>query len=155
MAFSLKSTAFVEGAKIPEKYTCAGSDISPELSWTEPPEGTKSFALVVNDPDAPCGNWVHWVLYDLPVSERKLGESVPKTEELPSGAKQGVTDFGRIGYWGPCPPKGRSHRYFFTLYALDCFLHLPAKITKDKLEKSMEGHILAKAIVMGKYGRSA
>jgi Raf kinase inhibitor-like YbhB/YbcL family protein len=153
MVFCLKSRAFLEGAKIPEKYTCESSYISPELSWQEAPKGTKSYALIVDDPDAPCGNWVHWVLYDLPASEQKLAESVPKTEELPSGAKQGITDFGRIGYWGPCPPKGAPHRYCFTLYALDCFLHLPAKINKEKLEKAMDGHILGKTVLMGRFGR--
>lgn len=148
----LKSQAFNPGDMIPSKYTCDGPDISPPLTWSELPAGTMSFALISDDPDAPVGTWVHWVMWNIPASARSLDENVAKTASLPNGAKQGTTDFRRIGYGGPCPPSG-THRYFFKLYALDTTLNLPASTTKKDLEKAMHGHILAQAELMGKYRR--
>ena len=153
MALELKTTAFAPGGAIPKKFTCDGPDVSPALTWTEPPAGTQSFALVMDDPDAPVGTWVHWVLYDLPAGARELAENVPKSEELASGARQGRNDFRKIGYGGPCPPPGPAHRYFFKLYALDAKLNLKAGTTKADVEKTMKGHILAQAELVGRYGR--
>jgi hypothetical protein len=148
----LTSAAFKPGEMIPAKYTCDGPDVSPPLTWSDPPTGTKSFALISDDPDAPVGTWVHWVLWNIPASARSLEENLPKQGSLPHGARQGTTDFRRIGYGGPCPPSG-THRYFFKLYALDTTLDLPAATTKKHLEKAMQGHILAQAELMGKYRR--
>ena len=153
MAFTLTSLAFKEGDLIPKKHTCEGPDLSPQLRWTNAPQGTKSFALIADDPDAPVGNWTHWVLYDLPAGTASLPEDVPKSEELPNGARQGRNDFRRIGYGGPCPPPGKPHRYFFRLYALNSKLNLKPGATKADVEKAMEGHVLAKAELMGKYRR--
>lgn len=148
----LKSQAFQQGAMIPARYTCDGEDLSPPLDWSDPPGGTQSFALISDDPDAPVGTWVHWVVWNIPASNRALEENLPKTASLPNGAKQGTTDFRRVGYGGPCPPSG-THRYFFKLYALDTTLNLPASTTKKDLEKAMQSHILAQAELMGKYHR--
>lgn len=153
MALELKSSAFEAQATIPSKYTCDGPDVSPELSWNDPPEGTESFSLICDDPDAPGGTWVHWVLYDLPSNVRGLPQDVPKQKTLHNGAKQGITDFRKIGYGGPCPPRGPAHRYFFKLYALDAMLNLPPGKTKKGVEKAMEGHILAQAELVGLYKR--
>ncbi len=153
MAFELKSSAFSPGADIPSKFTCDGLDVSPPLSWGEPPAGTRSISLIVDDPDAPAGTWVHWVLYDLPASTRELSESIPKDQELKTGARQGRNDFGRIGYGGPCPPPGRPHRYFFKLYALDAKANLKAGASKTDLERAMRGHLLAETQVVGRYKR--
>src|SRR3989338_7802294 len=142
MVFLLTCPAFTEGAAIPAVYTCEGRDVSPPLAWTEPPPGTKSFVLISDDPDAPGKTWVHWVIYDLPAAMTRLERNIPKTEKLENGAKQGMTDFGRVGYGGPCPPPGKPHRYYFKLYALDRLLGLPPAATKNQLLKSMEGHIL-------------
>jgi len=149
---TLTSTAFQEGAPIPSRYTCEGDDVSPPLAWSEPPAGTKSFALISDDPDAPGKTWVHWVVYNLPPSARQLPEGVLAQRELPDGTRHGMTDFGRVGYGGPCPPGG-THRYFFTLYALDAMLSLPPGATKPKLEAAMKGHLLAEAQLMGTYKR--
>lgn len=151
MPFHLTSTAFENGATIPRKFTCDGPDVSPALSWTEPPAGTKGLAIIVDDPDAPSGTWVHWVLYDLPAGTRELPEGVPKDRELPGGARQGRNDFGKIGYNGPCPPKGSLHRYFFKLYALDVRSNLKAGASKSDLEQAMKGHILAQAGIIGRF----
>jgi len=148
----MKSRAFSPGDLIPSTHTCDGKDSSPPLSWSNPPEGTKSFALVVEDPDAPGGTWVHWVVWNIPGNEGGLEEDVAKAASLPNGARQGTTDFRRIGYGGPCPPSG-THRYFFRLYALDTALDLPSSTTSNDLEKTMQGHILARAETMGKYRR--
>jgi Raf kinase inhibitor-like YbhB/YbcL family protein len=123
------------------------------LAWTDPPAGTKSFSLIVDDPDAPAGTWIHWVLYDLPASATGLPENVPKENELSSGARQGRNDFRRTGYGGPCPPKGPAHRYFFKLYALDAKTNLKPGATKTDLEKAMKGHVLAEAHLIGRYQR--
>lgn len=153
MEINIKSAAFVPGGKIPWKYTCDGMDISPPLTWTSSPEGTKAFALICDDPDAPMGTWVHWVLFNLPANNTELHENVPPERELEGGAKQGMNDFRKIGYGGPCPPGG-THRYFFKLYALDVEINLEAGATKEELLKAMEGHILAEGQLMGRYERS-
>lgn len=153
MALEIKSTAFEAGGTIPKKYTGDGPDVSPPLSWSAPPAGTKSLALICDDPDAPRGTWVHWVLWGLPPDTRELAEDVPKTETLASGAKQGRNDFGNIGYGGPSPPAGKPHRYFFKLYALDTQLDLKPGATKADVEKAIASHILAQGELMGKYGR--
>ncbi|MEK6619132.1 MAG: YbhB/YbcL family Raf kinase inhibitor-like protein [Nitrospirota bacterium] len=148
----LKSSAFEQGGLIPAKYTCDGPDISPPLSWSDPPVGNKSLALIVDDPDAPSGTWVHWIAWNIPANARVLDEDLPKRESLPNGMKQGMTDFRRVGYGGPCPPSG-THRYFFKLYALDTTFNLPSSTTKKELEKAMQGHILKQAELIGKYRR--
>jgi hypothetical protein len=153
MAFAISSPSFQQGGNIPKKFTCDGADVSPELSWTEPPAGTQSFALIADDPDAPVGTWTHWVLFDLPPTSRNLPEGVAKVDELPSGARQGRNDFPKIGYNGPCPPPGKPHRYFFKLYALDRKLDLKPGAGKKEVEQAMQNHILAKAEWMGKYQR--
>lgn len=153
MALELKTAAFEPNGNIPKKFTCDGPDVSPALSWTGAPQKTQSFALIADDPDAPAGTWVHWVLFDLPGTAKDLPEGVPKEKELKNGGRQGTTDFKKIGYGGPCPPPGKPHRYFFKLYALDAKLNLPSGATKQQVEQAMEGHVLAKAEIMGKYGR--
>jgi len=152
MEIKVASTAFPEGGAIPSKYTCDGQNVSPPLAWDSVPEGTKSLALISDDPDAPMGTWVHWVLYDLPPDARSLSENVPPDPTLSNGAKQGKNDFRKSGYGGPCPPSG-THRYFFKLYALDAVVNLAAGATKPQLLKAMEGHILAQGQLMGKYKR--
>jgi Raf kinase inhibitor-like YbhB/YbcL family protein len=151
----LKAHSFTSGSEIPRQFTCAGSNISPALTWSAPPEGTESFALVMDDPDAPGRTWVHWVLYDLPASERALPEGIAPKGTLPSGARQGRNDFGRIGYGGPCPPPGAPHRYFLKLYALDAPLNLKAGATRADVDHAMRGHILAQAELIGRYQRVA
>lgn len=152
MDIKIKSPAFVPGGKIPGKYTCDGMDISPPLAWTSGPGGTKTFALICDDPDAPMGTWVHWVLFNLPADIIELRENVLPERGLESGAKQGMNGFRKIGYGGPCPPGG-THRYFFKLYALDTEINLEAGATKSELLKAMEGHILAEGQLMGRYER--
>ena len=152
MEIKITSPAFEQGGLIPAKYTCDGADVSPPLQWAEVPDGTKSIALISDDPDAPMGTWVHWVLYNLPPETRELAENIPPEQTLPSGAEQGITDFGRVGYGGPCPPSG-THRYFFKIYALDAELELPANVGKRELIGAMQGHILAEGQLIGKYRR--
>ncbi|HDZ25814.1 MAG TPA: YbhB/YbcL family Raf kinase inhibitor-like protein [Candidatus Aminicenantes bacterium] len=152
MDIKIKSPAFVPGGKIPGKYTCDGMDISPPLIWTSGPEGTKTFALICDDPDAPMGTWVHWILFNLSADIIELRENVPPERELERGAKQGMNDFRKIGYGGPCPPGG-IHRYYFKLYALDTEINLEAGTTKSELLKAMEDHILAEGQLMGRYER--
>ena len=153
MSIELTSTAFKAEKTIPKQFTGDGADQSPSLRWFEPPSGTKSIALICDDPDAPRGTWVHWVLFNLPAQARELDEGVPKTETLGNGAKQGKNDFGNIGYGGPAPPKGKPHRYFFKLYALDVTLDLAPGATKAQLEAAMNGHTLADGQLMGTYQR--
>jgi Raf kinase inhibitor-like YbhB/YbcL family protein len=153
MSLQISSSGFSTGEMIPKKFTCEGPDVSPNLTWNDPPANTKSIALIMDDPDAPVGTWVHWVLYDLPPETRELAEGVAKQEQLSNGARQGRNDFGKIGYGGPCPPPGKPHRYFFKLYALDAKFNLKAGATKAQLESAMKGHILGQAELMGKYGR--
>jgi hypothetical protein len=144
--------AFPPGEMIPAVYTCDGQDLSPPLQWAEAPPGTRSLALISDDPDAPVGTWVHWVVWNIPATVNSLEENQPKKESLPGGARQGTNDFRRIGYGGPCPPSG-THRYTFRLYALDTTLDLPASTTRAQLEKAMKRHVLAEAELMGKYRR--
>jgi len=152
MAISVGSPAFQEGGAIPSKFTCDGADISLALTWEGIPAGAKSVALISDDPDAPVGTWVHWVLWNLPPDAKGLPERVPPDPELPDGARQGINDFGRPGYGGPCPPGG-THRYYFKVYALDTALQLPNSTRKADLVAAMEGHILAEGQLMGKYTR--
>jgi Raf kinase inhibitor-like YbhB/YbcL family protein len=152
MALNLTSSAFSTGGSIPAVYTCEGKDVSPPLAWTGAPAGTKSFALIVDDPDAPDPaapkmTWVHWVLYDLPATATDLSEAVTT---LPPGTREGKNDWKRTGYGGPCPPIGR-HRYFFKLYALDTVLPDLKEPTKVTLEMAMDGHVLEKVELMGTY----
>ncbi len=153
MVLAPSSPAFQEGGKILAKYTCEGQDVSPALTWGEPPAGTQSFALIVDDPDAPAGVWTHWVLFNLPADSRQLPEAIPSQNQLPSGALQGRNDFGSIGYGGPCPPPGGPHRYYFTLYALDQPLDLKAGASRRQVLDAMQGHILAQGQLMGTYER--
>ncbi len=153
MTVKLTSTAFQDGGMIPAQYTCEGQNISPPLAWGEVPAETKTLALVADDPDAPRGTWVHWVLFNLPATERGLAEATPATETLASGAKQGKNDFGNAGYGGPCPPAG-THRYYFKLYALDAALDLPSGASKEQLSKAMRGHVVAEGELMGRYQRT-
>jgi len=152
--FKLTSPAFEEGGYIPRKYTCEGDDVSPPLSWEDYPSETKSFVLIVEDPDAPRGVFTHWIAYNIPADVNMLEEGVERVEKLPSGIMQGVNDFGRIGYGGPCPPPGKPHRYVFKLYALDVVLDLEPGASKDEVLKAMSGHILAEATLTGLYSRS-
>ena len=151
---NLTSQAFQEGQPISKLYTGDGKDTSPPLEWSDVPATSKSLALICDDPDAPRGNWVHWVLFNLPPDTNRLPEAVPAQKVLPSGAKQGTNDFRKIGYGGPAPPKGKPHRYFFKLYALDTLLELKEGATKKELVALMQGHILAEAQLMGTYQRS-
>ncbi len=153
MSIVVTSTAFQQGMAIPKQFTGDGADVSPPLSWSEPPSGTKSIALICDDPDAPRGTWVHWVLYNLPAQTRALDEGVPTTTTLASGAKQGKNDFGNIGYGGPSPPQGKPHRYYFKLYALAVEVDLAPGATKAQLSDAMKGHVLAEGSLMGTYQR--
>ena len=153
MQLDVKSSAFEEGARIPERYTVDGADISPPLAWSGVPEGTQSIALICDDPDAPVGTWVHWVLYGLSAETTELPESIPPQEQVLGSAKHGTTDFGDIGYGGPAPPPGKVHRYFFKVYALDSDIDLASRATKAELLSAMEGHILAEGSLMGTYSR--
>jgi Raf kinase inhibitor-like YbhB/YbcL family protein len=148
----IESSEFSEGGMIPSKYTCDGNDFSPPLTWKDAPAGTKSFALISDDPDAPMGTWVHWVIFNIPATINRLEENIPPHKELANGMIQGSNSWPRIGYGGPCPPGG-LHRYFFKLYALDTKLELKPGVDKEHLIRAMAGHILAEAQVMGKYKR--
>jgi Raf kinase inhibitor-like YbhB/YbcL family protein len=152
MDLDVTSSAFEEGGAIPARYTCDGLDVSPPLSWGSVPDGTRSLALIADDPDAPGRTFVHWVIYNLPPDTQRLPEDVPNRQTLPGGAAQGVNGVGGAGYTGPCPPSG-THRYFFKLYALDTELDLGGGATKEDLVGAMEGHILAEGRLMGTYRR--
>jgi len=154
MALTLSSPSFADGAAIPKTHTCEGRDLSPELAWSGVPAGTKSLTLIIDDPDAPDPAkpqrvWVHWVLYNLPPDSSGLSEGV-HPDALPKGTEEGLNDWGRTGYGGPCPPIGR-HRYFHKLYALDIRLDGLKTPTKAALETAMRGHILSEATLMGTY----
>jgi Raf kinase inhibitor-like YbhB/YbcL family protein len=158
MAFTVRSAAFQHNGGVPKKYTCEGDDVSPPLAWSDPPPATKSFALIVDDPDAPDPKaprmtWVHWVLYNIPTSANALPEGVSPAA-LPPGTQQGLNDWKRTGYGGPCPPIGR-HRYFFKLCALDTVLPDLGSATKAQLEQAMQGHILASAELIGTYQKGS
>jgi Raf kinase inhibitor-like YbhB/YbcL family protein len=152
MEFKLTSTSFKEGQPIPRQHTCDGVNVSPPLEWSGAPEAAKTLAIICDDPDAPSGTWVHWVLYNLPGDKIGLVENVPTTEKVPGDGLQGTNDFKKIGYGGPCPPSG-THRYFFKLYALDAELSLKAGATKAEVLKAMEGHIIGQTQLMGTYRR--
>ena len=152
MTFEVTSSAFVPGEAIPRQYTCDGESISPPLGWSNPPQDTQSFALIADDPDAPMGTWVHWVVYNLPAEAGGLPQGIAPDAELPDGSRHGKNSSRRLGYVGPCPPSG-THRYFFRLYALDTVLDLAAGASKEQLLQGMEGHILAQAELMGLYTR--
>lgn len=152
MPFELTSEAFAQGESIPRKYSCDGDDISPPLSWSDPPEGTESFALICDDPDAPVGTWVHWVVFNIPAEKRALQENIPAQDRLSDGSLHGRNSWRRRDYGGPCPPRG-THRYFFKLYALDTMLDLEAGAKKKQVLRAMEGHVLAQAELMGTYSR--
>lgn len=153
MSLSISSDAFKDGEKIPAKYTCDGFNVSPSLQWGEPPAGTVSFALIVDDPDAPAGTFTHWVLFNVPVGIRSLGEGIPRQERLQNRALHGKTDYGTVGYGGPCPPRGPVHHYRFTIYALDGTLNLRAGASKKQLLDAMKGRILAQGQLTGLYQR--
>ena len=153
MPFALTTPAFTPGGEIPRKFTCQGADVSPALAWADFPAGAQSFALIVDDPDAPVGTWVHWVAYDLPAGARALPEGVPKAADLPGGGRQGVNDFGKLGYGGPCPPAGNPHRYFFKLYALKAKLNLEPGAGKKDVVQAMHGQVLGEVQLVGKYKR--
>jgi len=155
MSWVLTSSAFENDRNIPSLYTCDGKNISPPLSWTKPPDGTAELALVCNDPDAPMGNWIHWVLYALPADQGSLPPAVPNADVLLNlgGAKQGENTSGGIGYTGPCPPPGPTHHYHFRLYALDALTNLEPGATVDELRDATDGHILAEIELVGLYSR--
>jgi Raf kinase inhibitor-like YbhB/YbcL family protein len=153
MAFELQSAALAPGADIPVKYTCDGPDVSPPLRWTDPPAGTKSLAPIMDDPDAPGGTWVHWVLYGVAAAVRELPEGVLTHDTVRGVGTQGLNDFRKVGYGGPCPPKGPAHRYFFKLYALDTESAWPSRKTKADVLKAIDGHVLEWAELVGRYQR--
>jgi hypothetical protein len=153
MNLQLTTTAFADSQPIPRRHAYDDQDLSPALQWSGVPPAAKSLALICDDPDAPKGTWVHWVIYNLPPATAGLSEGVPKSPELANGAKQGVNDYQRTGYGGPCPPPGKPHRYFFKLYALDLPPDLKSGLTKKDLVAAMDGHILAEGQLMGTYQR--
>ena len=152
-SIKLTSKAFNEGQAIPRGYTCDGTNVSPPLEWTGVPKSAKTLAIVADDPDAPAGTWVHWVLYNLPFDVIGIVENTPPNETLLGGGMQGTNDFQKIGYGGPCPPRG-SHRYFFKIYALDSELPLKPGATKADLEKAMDGHVISQGQLIGTYRRA-
>ncbi len=158
-SFQLVSSGFASGAAIPRQYTCDGADQAPELHWGDPPvhgdvpAGTVTFALVMDDPDAPSGTWVHWIVWNIASGEHGLTANFPRLGDRPNGTRQGRNDFGKIGYNGPCPPPGKTHRYFFRVYAVDTKLELPPGATRAELDAALKGHVLAEAEYMGTYRR--
>ncbi len=152
MAIKIESSVFEEGKPIPQRYTCEGVNVSPPLQWTPLSENTESIAIICEDPDAPGGLWVHWVIFNLPPDTGSLPERVMEREILENGAVQGINDFGNVGYRGPCPPGG-THRYYFKIYALDIEIDLPALITRKELLNAMNGHIIDQGQTMGVYSR--
>jgi Raf kinase inhibitor-like YbhB/YbcL family protein len=153
MAFKLRSPAFGPGGDIPVKYACDGSDMSPPLRWTDPPEGTKGFALTVDDVDSTSGLSLHWLLYGIPTTLRELQEGIPRQDAVPGTGSQGLNDLGAVGYSGPCPPPGPAHRYAFTLYALDTLVSLPPLNTRADLRKAIHGRIVVRVELVGRYKR--
>lgn len=150
---AIESSAFEMEGTIPQQYTCDGEDVSPPLSWSEPPAGTQSLVLVCDDPDAPIGTWDHWVLFNIPAAVRSLPEGVAADEVIEGVGVHGTNSWRRLGYGGPCPPEGPAHRYYFKLYALDVALGLDPGADKQDVEKAMTGHILAQGQLMARYGR--
>jgi len=152
MVIKVKSSAFEDGEMIPKKYTCDGANVSPPLEWELGPAGCKALALVCDDPDAPMGTWVHWVVYNIPAQVNRLEEGIPPSKVLDDGTIQGTNDFHKIGYGGPCPPRS-THRYYFKIYALDTCVKLESGATKSQLLHAIEEHILAQGQLMGRYKR--
>jgi len=152
MSIILQSPSFKNGEMIPSKHAYDKENISPAIYWSNIPSGTKSIALICEDPDAPVGNWVHWVIFNIPPTKKGLDENIPKVEKLPDGSIQGRNDYGKIGYGGPCPPSG-THRYFFKVYALDTMLNLQSGCLKSDLVRAMKGHILDEGEFYGNYRR--
>lgn len=152
-SLTVSSTAFASQAAIPVQYSCDGTNISPPLQWSGAPLETQSFALILDDPDAPRGTFVHWVLYNMPATTTSLGEAVSPGGSLPTGSLEGVNDLGNQGYGGPCPPAGSTHRYYFRLYALDTMLNLAAGASRAQVDQAMSGRILAQGELMGFYSR--
>jgi Raf kinase inhibitor-like YbhB/YbcL family protein len=149
MTFRISSPAFSQGATIPTRHTCSAENVSPPLVWSDPPEGTRSLALILDDPDAPGKVWVHWLAWNIPSSQKGMPEGVSDVPFV-----LGTTDFGKPGYGGPCPPRGHGlHRYFFRLYALDAELALPRGASRPQLDQAMAGHVLATAETMGRFSR--
>lgn len=153
MSFTIRSTAFSDGGEIPRMHSCDGASLSPELHWKDAPAGTQSFALIVDDPDAPGGTFTHWTLWNIPGQTTALPQGVPASAVLSNGARQGKNDFGSIGYGSPCPPPGKAHRYFFKLFALDTRLALKASAGRRELERAGRRHVLAQAKLVGTYRR--
>ncbi|HDD56437.1 MAG TPA: YbhB/YbcL family Raf kinase inhibitor-like protein [Nitrososphaeria archaeon] len=151
--FILTSSAFKSGEDIPEKYTCDGMDVSPPLSWSGFPAETKSFILIVEDPDAPGGIFTHWIVYNISSKITSLSEGIEKVGKLDNGILQGMNSFGRIGYNGPCPPHGSKHRYYFRIYALDCYIDLPPGATREEVLKTIKEHVIGEAELLGYYER--
>ena len=147
----LTSSSFAADGAIPAKYTCDGANVSPALAWMEPPAGTQSFVLIVDDPDAPTKTVIHWLLYDLPPATRALPEGIPTKAKLPDGSRQGKNDHSKVGYSGPCPPQGAAHHYFFKLYALDYHTDLKPKAAVADVEKAIKGHILGQSELIGRF----
>lgn len=153
VAMRLSSSAFVDGGEIPRRCTRFGADVSPRLEWRDPPPETEALALVVEDPDAPGGTWLHWIVLDIPAAERRLPQAVPRVQNLPGGAKQGRNDYGHVGYGGPCPPAGPAHRYVFRIFALDTPLRLSPRARRATLRAALDGHKLAEAQLVGRFAR--
>lgn len=153
MQLQVSSKSFPADADIPKKYTCDGQNISPELAWENLPEDTRSVTVLLQDPDAPGGTFTHWVMYDLPVGMQTVAEGVPPAGEIPGGGLQGLNDFGKVGYGGPCPPPGHAHRYIFRVFALDQTLALPSQASKSSVQQAMHGHVLAEGELTGKFHR--
>jgi Raf kinase inhibitor-like YbhB/YbcL family protein len=150
----LESDAFEDGSVIPRRYTCDGADASPPLRWRGVPPGTRSFALIMSDPDAPTGTWIHWVLFNVPTTVAELSEAASAEGALPKGIREGTNDWDQPGYRGPCPPRGAAHRYFVTLYALDAVLDLPVGASATTVAQSAERHLLGKCELVGRYQRA-
>lgn len=149
----VRSSAFGDGDRIPSDFTCDGADMSPPIEWAGVPAGAQSLAIIAEDPDALSGSWTHWLVYDLPPDLTQLPAGILEGGILSDAGFQGRTDFGKLGYGGPCPPKG-EHRYLFKVYALDAMLHLKPGATKKELSQAMQGHILAEGQLMGRYQRN-
>lgn len=154
LGIKVRSDAFEEGGMIPEENTCDGDNVSPEISWGGAPAETKSFALICDDPDAPAGTWVHWVVYNIPANKKGLHEGISADKKLYDGTMQGINDFREYGYGGPCPPKGSAHSYYFKVYALDTTFDIQKDVSKAVLLEAMKGHILAQGQLIGMYSRN-
>jgi len=153
LPFQITSSGFAEAEVIPDRYACTGENLSPELTWGEPPAGTQSLALIFDDPDAPGGSWVHWVIFNMPTDQNSLPESVAPLAEHPDGSLSGSNSWNELGYGGPCPPQGSTHQYIFALFALDTVLELEAGASKQEVLIAMEGHVLAETQISGLFSR--